>query len=189
MVIMLNSYHLTCIRPGGLEVACLLHMGKVPGSSPGGSQNRPFCNFHPKMAGNSNWVCRTWNKGHPHGKIQNGVCSRKESHTLNQILIDISERGIRIIKIQNSIVLFVKSLSRKSYTCKNTLKGFITGKKKNHKLPIWMNKNQNKKNGNKLWKYNFFTAFIDLICLLITKPQRPQNAFLALVVLSSRLKS
>ena len=34
------------------------------------------------MAGNSNWECPTWNKGHPHGKKQNGVCSRYLSPSL-----------------------------------------------------------------------------------------------------------
>ena len=35
------------------------------------------------MAGNSNWECPTWNKGHPHGKKQNGVCSRYLSPSLD----------------------------------------------------------------------------------------------------------
>ena len=34
------------------------------------------------MAGNSNWECPTWNKGHTHGKKQNGVCSRYLSPSL-----------------------------------------------------------------------------------------------------------
>ena len=38
--------------------------------------------FYSYVAGNSNWECPTWNKEHPHGKKQNGVCSRYLSPSL-----------------------------------------------------------------------------------------------------------
>ena len=38
--------------------------------------------FYTYVAGNSNWECPTWNKGHPHGKKQNGVCSSNLSPSL-----------------------------------------------------------------------------------------------------------
>ena len=38
--------------------------------------------FYTYVAGNSNWECPTWNKEHPHGKKQNGVCSRYLSPSL-----------------------------------------------------------------------------------------------------------
>ena len=39
------------------------------------------------VAGNSNWECPTWNKEHPHGKKQNGVCSRYLSPSLDCLLL------------------------------------------------------------------------------------------------------
>ena len=47
---------------------------------------RVVCIYH-YVAGNSNWECPTWRKGHPHGKNQNGVCSRYLSPSLESVTL------------------------------------------------------------------------------------------------------
>ena len=79
-----------------------------PGFESGRQQIRPFCIFPSKVAGNSNWICRTWNQGHPHGKKQNGVCSRYLSLSL-RVLPRITFSKILIIEIEFHGVLILST--------------------------------------------------------------------------------
>ena len=70
--------------------------------------------FYTYVAGNSNWECPTWNKEHPHGKKQNGVCSRYLSPSLDGFLIDlvlcwfiaINNHSLNSLKSLNNWMLF-----------------------------------------------------------------------------------